>query len=185
MMLGDSKGAIETSVIEDNLTSEHLFKYIGIKDNDIVNLTKVRGKKYYDFLTAGYSYLCLGSTKFWRLIEYGKFTGIRPINVSVYGLTNFDYKLCSVVGRCGPIINELSVSVEKKLPLDSSKNYKTWMGLYFDLLTWDGSDFFSSRDTNHTFVTKKVVEILTENSISNVEFIPISEVENFDLLFKN
>ncbi|GCC50441.1 hypothetical protein SanaruYs_06560 [Chryseotalea sanaruensis] len=184
MALGDSRGALQFRMSDTRFKPEDLFKYNQVNSQDVILLNQVRGKKKYDFLTSGFAYLNIASSKFWNVIEKHNLIGIRSIGVSSPDLNDSEYRLCSIVGKCGPKIDSLSVQIDRPFPLDPSRTYKTWAGLYFDLKSWDGSDFFSPEGTYYTLITRRAKEVLIENKITNVSFTPITQVENFDLLLR-
>lgn len=60
-----------------------------------------------------------------------------------------------------------------------------WIGLYFDPVSWDGSDVFLPKGNGRTFITEDLKSALERAGITNVYFTALSEAENMStaLLF--
>jgi hypothetical protein len=52
------------------------------------------------------------------------------------------------------------------------------VGLYFNLETWDGSDFFVPGESGYIIVTEKVKTAVEKTKFSNIELRSITEIES-------
>lgn len=177
-----SNGSLEIQPIEP--FDEMEFFYSLDSSNHKYVFEQVGGKNAHDFILAGFSFIYLISNKVKNILLENGFTGWREQKVEIY--TKYKkqitgYSGLAVVGRCGPILNELSVKKEVDPPVSFGNSYEAYLGLYFDEKTWDGSDIFSPEGKHNIFVTEELKHILMKNNVSNIDFIPISDVENMML----
>lgn len=86
------------------------------------------------------------------------------------------YQGFSVIGTCGPVSYANSEIIEKRYVPNGPivKNYK---GAEIGLDKWDGTDFFTSEHSYKTVITKKVIEALKKNKITNLKLENITEIE--------
>jgi hypothetical protein len=137
------------------------------------------GKQVTDLLATTYAVLFLVSERFRRLLRDSSVTGWATLPVMVEGLAATappHHELFLVTGRCGPLDNSRSPRVWRDSPVPGGKPYQTWVGLYFDPGTWDGSEIFCPDGSGHVFVVGRVRDVLADN-VSNVRFRPILSVE--------
>lgn len=122
------------------------------------------GKKYYDLVgyqdTANFAI----SEKFYSLLVKNEVTGWKTYNINIKNLKKKYYGF-QVTGRCSKLIEP------------KEKGFYT--GYKFDFETWDGSDFFTPIGTTIIFCTKKVLEIVQKNRVSNIEMTNIDSVKSF------
>lgn len=176
----DTKGALHVSMSAKVYSGEDVF--YGSFLNEPIQLEYLQGKKPMDIIGCGWSYIYAISPKFESILD--EFKGLKLYKTNYVGKTGdlTDYKILSVTGRCGEIKNELS---EKRLMppiVPWGKEYEAHFGLYFDIDTWDGSDFFVPAGSYRTFITEKVKEKLDKAQLSNLHIVPISEIENVNFM---
>lgn len=140
----------------------------------------VSGKKHCDLIGSGWGILYLISDRMKELLEKYNLTGWKCFPVEILDKKGEKiqevYHGLSIVGRSGPIDYGKSFLIEKRTipngPL--SKYYK---GLYFEMETWDGSDFFLVKNNWGTMVTKKAKDLLVEHKLTNLMFYNLAEME--------
>jgi hypothetical protein len=113
-----------------------------------------------------------------RLIERFRRDGFSGWSASRCALDQgaSEYFFLHVLGRCGPIDGSLSVREEKTYP---GGVFPIWRGLFFDLASWDGSDFFMSMDESlgFLFVTERVKSAMEALGVKNVRFTSVDQFE--------
>jgi len=115
------------------------------------------------------------------LLRMEQVTGWDCIPCTLYGKSNqsWPYAILSVRGRCGPIDVQKSTRIDKAYPAGV---FPAWRGLYFDPLSWDGSDLFMPEgDVGWIIVTQRVKDLMEMAKISNVMFTPLDRVERVQL----
>jgi hypothetical protein len=134
--------------------------------------------------------LCLGTIGLWgyspRMMEKirtANATGIEFFPLKVEGpeeaiISLQNYHGAFITGSSGPLLKEKSKY--KLIPAKGKpeENICWQTGWFFDLETWDGSDFFNPEGTFCTFVTSRIVKLLSEVKPSCVDFTPVSDIEN-------
>lgn len=116
------------------------------------------------------------------------FTGWETYPVIVHGKDGKvikGYAGLAVTGRCGPIDDTKSRQITEPPIVPQGLPRKRWLGLYFDLTSWDGSDLFVPEGTGLTVATEAVKVAMGRAEISNVQFTSLTEAENMSsaLLF--
>lgn len=84
-----------------------------------------------------------------------------------------EYVGFSISGRCGA----LDAGKSSLAPGESPESrFAERVGMFFDELSWDGSDFFCPTGQNsYKLVTEKVKDIFSEHDIQGFEFTPLTE----------
>lgn len=178
----DKRESFRAQNENDYLTKEYLFSLV--EDGDTIQFSWLQGKKYYDVIATDYSGIYLVSEKTQSILKGSGFKGysLRPITLTnqknelVHG-----YQLLSVVSKVGPIINEKS---EKKMmpPLVPwGDPYEEYVGLYFDVSMWDGSDFFYPEGTSYVFVVEEVKRLFEAHKVTNCRFQKVVELANYGI----
>jgi hypothetical protein len=114
------------------------------------------------------------------LFQENQFTGWSTYPIELYGKKKekiTGYQGFSVSGKCGPIDNSRSKREWREPPVPHGKRYRTWVGLYFDLKTWDGSDIFVPESTGYTIVTEQVKIAIEKAKFKNIYFKRLTEFE--------
>jgi hypothetical protein len=138
-----------------------------------------------DLVGTTYATLDLLSPRTAQLFRDEEFSGWTTFPVQVFtkdGLLIEGYEGLTVTGRCGPIDN--SRSREHWRPPARPgvvEKLRVWLGLYFDLATWDGSDFFGPAGTAHVFVVERVKQAVERAGLTNFTFQALSGVERLVL----
>ncbi|RMG23878.1 MAG: hypothetical protein D6732_24330, partial [Methanobacteriota archaeon] len=141
------------------------------------------GSKPYDLIGTTYAPLYLVSDCVIHVFEQEGFTGWLTYPVEVYGKKGErleGYHGFAVSGRCGPIDNTLSRREWRPAP-PGGNPYLAWIGLYFDLSSWDGSDIFVPVSSGYIIVVERVKEALERVGITNVMFDRLTEIERLVL----
>ena len=137
------------------------------------------GKKLTDILDTGWTSLYLISDRMKIILEENKLTGWKTYPIKLYDKQNneiFGYYGFSVTGRCDPIDYSKSEIIEKRR-VSEGPLVKFYKGMYIDLAKWDGSDFFSPKNSDGLMITKKAADALTKNKISNLRLTNLVDVE--------
>ena len=179
----DKRNSFRAQIIKKELEEEYLFS--SIDNSDLIEFCWLQGKKFYDIVPTGYASVYLVSDKVQSILKEYRFKGycLRPIILKDKKREVIDgYKLLSIVSKVGPIINEKSI--KKMIPpiVSWSDPYEAYIGLYFDISTWDGSHFFYPEGTSYISVVEEVKEIFEKNKITNCHFEKIVGLENYGIL---
>lgn len=137
------------------------------------------GKKLCDVLDTGWASLYLISDRVRASLLESRLSGWKTFSVQIIDKKDIEikgYSGFSIIGRSGPIDYNKSKIIEKRLT-SSAPLSKFYKGLYFDLETWDGSDFFLTEKNYGPIVTKRATEILWINKFTNIELRNLSEIE--------
>lgn len=135
------------------------------------------GSRPDDFVGTGWAVVHLISERFKALLVEERFMGWGCYSVEVHdylGESISGYHGLSVMGQCGPIEDSRSTEQLKSYPAGP---FPIWMGLYFDLSTWDGSDIFMPEGTGHIIVTERVRESIMTARLTNIALTPLPNVE--------
>jgi|SRR5690554_734178 len=178
----DKRESFRAQNENDYLTEEYLLS--SVDDGDTIKFSWLQGGKYYDIIATGYSGIYLVSEKTQSILKGAGFKGysLRPITLTnkkhelVHG-----YRLLSVVSKVGSIIN--GKSGRKMMPplVPWGDPYEAYIGLYFDVSTWDGSDFFYPEGTSYIFVVEEVKRLFEEHKVTNCQFHKVVELENYGI----
>lgn len=132
-----------------------------------------------DFLWSGLIPLICISNRVVELLQMNCISGWGTYPVEVYGRKGeplLGYHGFAVIGsECRRDRSRSQVITKQAVP--SGKPYEVYKGLYFYEEDWDMSDFFIVRRYGGTIVTEKVYKILKQAKVTNVQLIPLPEVE--------
>jgi hypothetical protein len=145
-----------------------------------VQFKQESGKKMCDVLDTGSASFYLISDLMKKILEENNLTGWTTYRIKLYDKHNNEllgYCGFSVLGKCGPINYSKSPIIEKRL-VPNGPICKFYKGLYIDLDTWDGSDFFIPENRRGIIVTKKAADILRKSKLSNVLLRNLSDFES-------
>jgi hypothetical protein len=155
-----------------------LGKYDGIEFPVIFK--QASGTKLEDMLDTGTVCLHLISEKFKMLLEKNGLTGWKTFEIEVFdkkGIEVNSYYGFTVTGRCGKIDDSKSEIITRRaVPNGPLAEYSK--GLYVGLDTWDGSDFFCPEGTTYLIATKRAVDLIKADKITNVEFENLADIES-------
>jgi hypothetical protein len=178
----DIRGALHVS--SDDIIDPISIIKVRFKPEKKMIFKHYMGSKPKDLICIGYPSIYLLSINVINVLLENKITGWKSYHVDIYnknGELNEDYYLFPVTGYCGPIDNKRSKRVSKPPLVPGGNTYKPWVGLFFDLNTWDGKDIFSPKDTTFIFVVEKVKNILEKQKFKNIIFRPITKIERLML----
>lgn len=130
------------------------------------------GRKFRDILDMRWPKAYLISDRMKGILEENGITGWKSYPVVIYdkkGGTIEGYNGFSVVGRSGPM-DLKNQPTEYYVRFDGSvSNHLDYIGGWFDLNTWDGSDIFIQADSIRIIITKRLYNILKKEKISAIE----------------
>lgn len=112
---------------------------------------------------------------------FGEFSGCSSFPADVKDLrgnTVRGYRGLVVKGRCGPIDDALSEARDCPPPVPGGRRTRGWFGLYFKQMDWDRSDIFVPETSALTVVVERVKLACVAAKLTNIEFRPLSELEN-------
>ncbi|MEW6179160.1 MAG: DUF1629 domain-containing protein [Chloroflexota bacterium] len=143
-----------------------------------LRLGAYRGGQATDFLWSGLTPLVCISERVSELLRMNKITGWTTYPVEVYGRRGEPlpgYHGFAVTGNeCRRDRSRSQILTRQAVP--GGEPFKVYKGLYFYEEDWDGSDIFLIR--NHGIVvTQKVHNLLKKSKVTNVQLIPLVEVE--------
>lgn len=124
------------------------------------------GKKFYDIAHLQDPFNFAVSERVYNLLKESGLTGWSSYEMTIEGRSEKYYGF-QVKGRCGE--------------LDTPKEAGFYTGYKFDYDTWDGSDFFSPKDTLLIFCSENVKQFFETNKITNVELMNINAVKAYSV----
>ncbi len=117
----------------------------------------IKGKKWLDILPFNNSTHFAISDRLKKIIDDNILTGLMTFPISIVGHKEKNYYGLIITSSAGAIQN-----------LEKLNNYEE-ENIKFDFETWDGSDFFTLKDTLIFACTKEVAELLTKHKLTNLE----------------
>ena len=132
-----------------------------------------------DLVGTTFAVVVLISSRLRELLSAHGFSGWSSVAAEVLlkdGSTRSDYSCLQVLGRSGPIDNDLSERIIQPPPVPGGNSAPGFRGLCFDPSSWDGSDVFTPEGYAGIFVVHRVVEALRAANVSNVDVHLASEV---------
>jgi hypothetical protein len=151
---------------------------------DTLVFDHVSGTRLVDWMSTTLFPVCLVSHHLISVLREAGFTGWTTIPAHVFSKAKAQipgYHVFGVTGRCGRIDNTRSTQVWRPAKETPEKKFRTWLGLYFDPPTWDGSDIFGPDHTGWIFVVQKVKDALVKAKITNVSFEALTQIERLML----
>ncbi|MEQ9263610.1 MAG: hypothetical protein RLN81_00190 [Balneolaceae bacterium] len=149
-------------------------------DNVSLNFEPSQGSRIKDYIPTTYVSLHLFSNKIFEELEKNNFSGFRkvPINLKDGNSNNIEgYSLLTVTGKCGKTFKD-EKTIQTLPPItEFGKAMDHYIGIFFDVDTWDGSDFFMPEETGFIFFTERVKEVLLKLNISNLTITNIKDIE--------
>ena len=144
-----------------------------------VSFKRASGARLYDWVGTGFPVAALVSERLINVLQQGKCTGWSTYPVELSGRDQEPiegYSGLVIRGRCGPIDDSRTlVSLEPSPYTGQMVPVRT--GYYFDLSTWDGSEFFIAAGTTLAVVTQRVRDLLVKEKISNVVLEGLTQVK--------
>ena len=165
--------------------TEDLNQYNNLIKGDYENITfpvifkQAFGKKYTDILDTGRVNLYLISDRLKKILEENELTGWKTFPIRLYDKKEneiFGYNGFSITGHCDPIDYSKSEIIEKKYA-SNGPIVKLYKGKFFNLNSWNGTNFFSPRGKLNIFIDKKTADLLKRNKITNLNLINLAEAE--------
>lgn len=136
-----------------------------------------RGARLVD-LIYGALILNVASSRFVECMERAGINGYKtyPAVIDLADGTELtDYSVLAITGKAGPVD-------WKKTPVEPARTESgiplgghDYVGLAFDVKTWDGSDFFTTKGNAYVIGTDRVVEVIETAKLTNIRCTPLSE----------
>lgn len=178
----DKRNSFRGQESDESIEMDYLFSHEN--DGKLIEFQWFKGSKFYDIVPTGYVSIYLVSDKVQSILKEYQFKGfcLRPIKLKDKKQEVIDgYQLLSIVSKVGPIINERSIKKTMHPIVPWADPYEAYVGLYFDVSSWDGSHFFYPNGTSYIFVVEEVKVIFEENKVTNCRFDKIVDVENYGI----
>ncbi len=143
-------------------------------------LTYLKGGQEVDFVWSDYPPIVVMSQRLIDLFTEHRFTGWATYPVEVYNKKDTrlpGYHGFAVTGRAGGQDCRRGSVINKPPIVSNGSPFQVLRGFYFEEDIWDGSDFCVTSGSLPIIVTKRVVKVLTEAKIRNVEFTNLLERE--------
>lgn len=140
----------------------------------------VMGGKPKDILATTSVFPFIVSQRFISVLIEHQVTGWTTFPVTVYSKDNQwlpGYEGFAVTGRSGPIDDTKCRIEYRTSQYNPEYHYKTGIGLYFDLDTWDGSDIFNPQDTAIVIVVERVKALLERAEFKELLFTHVTDYE--------
>jgi hypothetical protein len=146
--------------------------------NSPIFLQGYMGGQVADFIFSGSVFIRVISKRVYDLLQSNKITGWKIYPVEVFdrkGQPLPGYYGFSIIGKECRRDRTRSQRLTKQI-VPQGDPFEYYKGLYFFDEDWDGSDIFLVQN-NIMVVTEKVLNLFKKNKVTNVEFIPLVEVE--------
>jgi hypothetical protein len=178
----DKRDSFRAQIINKDLDEEYLFSSKEIKD--VIEFCWLQGTKFYDIVPTGYPSVYLVSEKLQSILTGSEFKGYTLRSIILKNKRNElvpGYQLLSICSKVGPILNEKSIKIMMPPAVPWGDPYEAYVGLYFDLSTWDGSHFFFPEGTSYIFVVEEVKKLFEEHKVTNCQFDKVIDLENYGI----
>lgn len=139
------------------------------------------GKKVFDIVDISFAGIYLISKKVVESFKKNKLTGWKTYNAQFRNEDNeifYSHKLIGVTGKAGTIERNLSEIITYPPKGPGGKTSKYYKGTFFNLNTWDKTDFFRLEGTRGIIVSQNVKNVINEINATNFSLKPLSEIEH-------
>jgi hypothetical protein len=148
-----------------------------------LHLSFIKGRYFGDILTLGTIGIRGYSPRIIEIISKAGATGIEFFPLTIEGPESIVHALkgyhgAFITGTSGPIILEKSKFTLKSAKANSAIQIYYQSGRFFDLETWDGSDFFNPEGTLCTYLTSRISKIISAIKPALVSFTSIRDYNN-------
>jgi hypothetical protein len=112
-----------------------------------------------------------------QLLRSHGFTGWSLYDVTVHGKQGEQipgYHGLAITGRCGEIDWSKGIEEPRVRPAGI---FPVWRGLFFDPVSWDGSDLFVPTNGNYVCVVEAVKKAIKKAKVRNVVFEALDQFE--------
>jgi hypothetical protein len=140
----------------------------------------MKGSIQADIMGTTFVALRLISKRFANLLLENQFTGWGTVATRIQDKRGKEIPgyFCLVVsGRAGPIDPSRNRIVLDPPPVPHGEPTYVEVGMYFDPMTWDGSDIFIPEGTTAICVTERVKDVVDRAKIENVQFTALSKFQ--------
>lgn len=154
--------------------------------NRPLRLGAYQGKRLTDFLWSAMTPIVCISDRVVDMLTRDSITGWSTYETELFdgdGNLIAGYQGLSITGAICRRNKVLSGLVRRAPLTPSGEPFTVYKGLYFHETDWEGNDFFLIRD-HGIIVVKKVKDLISRNAVSNVELVPLPDVEIDTLLDK-
>ena len=145
-----------------------------------LKLTHLKGGQPADFVWTDYPPITVISQRMVDLFSEHRFTGWTTYPVEIYdkkGSRLSNYHGLAITGRAGGEDYRRGSVIDKPPIVPNGAPFQVLRGFYFENDYWDGSDFCITSGYLPIIVTKRVVKVLTEIKVGNIEFTNLLERE--------
>ncbi len=155
------------AVLKSNFSSDFYDVFLDKVDFEIPVKTKiVLGKTLYDKIDFNDGINFVISQKFLKILTENKLTGWKTYPVEIIN-TDEKYYGFQIIGKSGPLIKK--------------KQKGFHIGFEFDKTSWEGTDFFTPKNTHLRFLSENAKEILNRENLTNIEIENIKTIENYTI----
>jgi len=143
-----------------------------VRLNSTLVYTYHSGSRLYDVVGSSMAALTPVSDRVIAVLE--KFTGWTTFPVELHGKGGEvipGYHGLAVTGRCGPLDRKTGRRMWRDRPSERIGESRRF--LWFDPLSWDGSDIFCAGGTAFTFVVEDLYKELKRAKITNLYLCPL------------
>ena len=146
----------------------------------LIFLQTHEGKRFRDVLDMRWPSAYLISDRMKNILEKNKITGWKSYPVVIYdrkGGIIEGYNGFSIVGRSGPMDPRRQPTEYYVRRWDGSVSDRLdYIGGWFDINTWDGSDIFILGESLWIIITERLYKILKKEKITAIEYERISDL---------
>ncbi|MCC6762943.1 MAG: hypothetical protein IT252_17105 [Chitinophagaceae bacterium] len=144
-----------------------------------IKFVQDRGKRLYDFLNTSWVGMYLVSSKFRDVLLENNVTGWCSYDIELYdkkGEPVLGYYGFAVNGRVGETTFSEDTLIERRI-VPTGPLCSFYIGKFFDINLWDGSEIFLSPNSREIYCTKRVADLLTETKCTHLYFEDITEIQ--------
>jgi len=151
-----------------------------VRPSEPIVFVRDEGRTARDLIGTSYATIRLVSERFLEVLREHGFTGWATFPVKIWlgdDRVVEGYEGFAVTGRCGPIDDELSESIELAPPVPGGRSTPGLRGMCFSPDSWDGSEVFTPDDRASIFVIEPVRRALEQACMTGLEFRRLTEIE--------
>ena len=137
------------------------------------------GRRVYDVVETDWARLFLFSERVTTALQAHQISGWKSYPAEVYnqrGARVPGYSVFAVTGRSGPVNRKKGKLIVRAPLRPTGPPRRWWVGVYFDLASWDSSDVFVPEGSLRMIGTQKVIDLFEKLQVSNLRWQAVTEV---------